>query len=72
MKWTLSAALTLSLFASSAVAALGLGDVWEVPSSPRVTFDFDANWKFIRQDVSGGHAVDFDDSTWAVVSTPHT
>jgi beta-galactosidase len=29
-------------------------------------------WRFIKQDVSGAEAVDFNDSSWEVVSTPHT
>ncbi|MGA2232411.1 MAG: sugar-binding domain-containing protein [Tepidisphaeraceae bacterium] len=42
------------------------------PASPRVTFDFNSDWKFIRQDVAGAQAVDFDDSKWTTVSTPHS
>jgi beta-galactosidase len=42
------------------------------PPSPRQTFSFDPDWRFIRQDVPGAQAPDFDDSTWTVISTPHT
>jgi beta-galactosidase len=42
------------------------------PASPRVTFNMNPGWKFIRQDVRGAEAPDFDDSAWATVSTPHT
>jgi beta-galactosidase len=42
------------------------------PASPRQTFSFDPGWKFIRQDVPGAQAADFDDSEWSTVSTPHT
>ncbi len=42
------------------------------PASPRVTYNFNAGWKFIRQDVPGAQAVSFDDSQWETVSTPHS
>jgi beta-galactosidase len=43
-----------------------------IPASPRLTYNFDADWRFIREDVPGAEASDFDDSKWAAVSTPHT
>jgi beta-galactosidase len=55
-----------------------VGNAWgepssdAIPTSPRVTYNFDADWKFIRQDVSGAEAPGFDDSGWTAVSTPHT
>src|ERR1017187_8715116 len=42
------------------------------PASPRVTYNFNADWKFIRQDAPGAQAVAFDDSQWETVSTPHS
>jgi beta-galactosidase len=42
------------------------------PASPRVTFNFNPGWKFIRQDVTNAEQVAFDDSKWAAVSAPHT
>ena len=42
------------------------------PASHRVDAIIDSNWRFIRQDVSGAQAVDFDDSSWANVNLPHT
>ena len=42
------------------------------PLSPRSRLNFDLNWKFIREDVPGAEAPGFDDSAWAVISTPHT
>lgn len=42
------------------------------PASPRGVYSFNPDWKFIRQDVTNGDAVDFDDSAWTTVSTPHT
>jgi beta-galactosidase len=42
------------------------------PASPRATYNFNAGWKFIRQDVPGAQDVSFDDSQWETVSTPHS
>jgi beta-galactosidase len=42
------------------------------PQSPRATFNFNIDWKFFRDDVSGAEAPAFDDSQWATISTPHT
>ena len=35
-------------------------------------FNFNPDWKFIREDVTNARRVDFDDSKWATVSAPHT
>jgi beta-galactosidase len=43
-----------------------------VPASPRAKYNFNADWKFIRQDVPGAEVVAFDDSQWQTVSTPHS
>ena len=42
------------------------------PASPRMTFNFNPGWKFIREDVTNAEAVAFDDSKWLDVSAPHT
>jgi beta-galactosidase len=42
------------------------------PPSPRTTFNFNLDWRFIRQDVPGAEAPGFDDSNWETISTPHT
>ncbi|MDP9175522.1 MAG: DUF4982 domain-containing protein [Planctomycetota bacterium] len=42
------------------------------PITPRAVLNMNPNWKFIKQDVNGAQARDFDDSSWSVVSTPHT
>ena len=43
-----------------------------IPSSPRTTYSFNPNWKFIRADAVGADAVLFDEFAWSTVSTPHT
>jgi len=42
------------------------------PVSPRTTYNFNPDWKFIKQDVSDADKATFDDSKWETVSTPHT
>jgi beta-galactosidase len=42
------------------------------PASPRVTYNFNPGWKFIRQDAPGAQEPSFDDSQWETVSTPHS
>lgn len=34
--------------------------------------NFNIDWKFIKQDISGAHAQSFDDTEWKSVSCPHT
>jgi len=38
----------------------------------RVDIPLNERWKFIRQDVAGAAAVDFDDAGWQSVNLPHT
>jgi beta-galactosidase len=42
------------------------------PASPRSLYNFNPDWKFIRQNVPGAEAPGFDDSMWTTVSAPHT
>jgi beta-galactosidase len=41
------------------------------PNSPRTRINFNLNWRFIREDVPGAEAPDFNDAQWTTVSTPH-
>jgi len=63
-------AVVLSILVMS-VPAMGQ-EKYSVPASPRTTYNFNSNWKFIRQDVAGAEAMSFDDSKWQTVSTPHS
>jgi len=63
-----AAALAIALIASNAIA--------ETPTRPtvaqkRVRSCFDANWRFIKQDVKDAQAVDFDHSSWRTLGLPH-
>ena len=42
------------------------------PTSPRLMFNFNPGWKFIKGDVADAEKPGFDDSKWIAVSTPHT
>jgi beta-galactosidase len=42
------------------------------PKSPRVTLNFNYDWRFIKEDIAGAEASVFDDSKWDTVATPHS
>ena len=42
------------------------------PKSIRSTLNFNYDWKFIREDISGAEVPAFDDSKWTTVATPHS
>jgi beta-galactosidase len=42
------------------------------PESPRITLNFNLDWKFLREDQAGAEAPAFDDAKWSTVTTPHT
>jgi len=67
-----SRTLTCILLLTSGAFAQTVGQKFVVPDSPRHTFNFNPGWKFIKQDVPGAEAVNFDDSKWQDISTPHT
>src|SRR5580698_1709876 len=54
------------------VSAATLGTPYTPPDSPRVTLNFNLDWKFLREDAPAAEALSFDDSTWATISIPHT
>lgn len=45
---------------------------YAVPNSGREVFDFNAGWKFQLGNTPGAEKMDFDDSKWEIISTPHT
>src|SRR5687768_14410772 len=38
----------------------------------RETLNFNPDWRFLKDDPAGASAGEFDDSTWTLVSAPHT
>jgi len=45
---------------------------YAVPNSGREVYDFNVGWRFHLGDVPGAEKNSFDDSSWDIVSTPHT
>ena len=54
------------------VGSLVAADKFTPPESPRTTYNFNPDWKFIREDVTNAETVAFDDSKWTTISAPHT
>ena len=44
----------------------------ELKNSGREVYDFNVGWRFFKGDISGAEKPEFDDSSWDVVSVPHT
>lgn len=44
----------------------------QLPGSGRQVYNFNPGWRFSKGDIRGAEAVNFDDSAWDIVSTPHT
>ena len=59
----------ISLITSSAQSVAGF---FPLEGSGRVIYNFNDGWHFLLGDAKGAEAVDYDDSAWDVVSTPHT
>jgi beta-galactosidase len=53
-------------------AAISRAETFLPPASPCATYNFNADWKFFKGDVTNAGRVDFDDSKWTTVSAPHT
>jgi beta-galactosidase len=67
-----SGSLSASTAFSLSVTSTSGGGTYTPPTTARVKYNFDMDWLFIRKNVSGAQAVDFNDSSWTTVSTPHT
>jgi len=65
--------LVICVLASQLYATTSELAVFQVPASPRATYNFNPGWKFAFGDAPGGaDQPAFDDSAWASVSLPHT
>jgi beta-galactosidase len=51
---------------------ISVAGFFPVENSGRQVFDFNAGWRFHRGEVAGADALNFDDTAWEVVSTPHS
>lgn len=70
VNWT--SLLLICILVSQLCAANPNSVKYQPPDSPRTVYNFNPNWKFIREDVPEAAKPDFDDSSWNTVSTPHT
>ena len=50
----------------------GTAQVYIPPANNRADISLDSGWRFIQQNVSGAQATGFDDSSWSIVTLPHT
>jgi beta-galactosidase len=57
---------------TSAIAAALLALSSALTAAERLTLNFNPDWRFLKADPTGAAAPAFDDSTWALVSAPHT
>ena len=51
---------------------ISVAGFFPVADSGRQVYDFNTGWRYHIGDVSNGASVDLDDSSWEVVSTPHS
>jgi beta-galactosidase len=61
-----------SLFATFSLITINIQAAYTPPANNRLKFNFDYDWKFIKQDITGAEGVSFNDSAWLDVSLPHT
>jgi beta-galactosidase len=47
-------------------------NTFQVPASPRATYNFNSGWKFVFGDSTGADQPGYNDSKWSDVSLPHT
>lgn len=45
---------------------------FSLSNSGREVYNFNVGWRFMRGDVKGAEQINFDDSKWDVIATPHT
>ena len=45
---------------------------FQIPASPRTTYNFNSGWKFVFGDSIGADQPGFNDSKWSDISLPHT
>ncbi len=69
LAWLMPAMAMAENYTPAEVSVAGL---IPLDGSGRVVYDFNAGWRFLKGDVAGAEAVDFDDRGWEVVATPHT
>ncbi|NDV64036.1 glycoside hydrolase family 2 protein [Bacteroides sp. 224] len=71
--------LTLTARSSSLSLGEGRGEAYfsiagfiPLEDSGRLIYNFNPGWRYYKGDLKGAEALNFDDSSWEIVSTPHT
>ena len=64
--------LITSVWAQNYRPGTSVAGFMSLPGSGRNVYNFNPGWRFHKGDVAGAEALNFDDSAWQVVSTPHT
>ena len=54
------------------VAQVSVAGFYQIDGSGRQVYNFNNGWRFMRANVPDAESIDFDDSTWDIVATPHT
>jgi beta-galactosidase len=68
-------ARTLPLAVAALLAALAspaIAQTFSPPETPRTRYNFNLDWKFLREDAPDAQSPAFDDSRWQPISTPHS
>jgi len=60
------------IHAEDAVTLNSKSEKYQIPVSPRATYNFNSGWKFIFGDSIGAEQPGFNDSKWSDISLPHT
>jgi beta-galactosidase len=72
MKSTLFLSLAVCAALLSGAPVRAAAPKFAPPASPRAVYNFNPGWKFLFGDQTNALQPDFDDSSWADVSLPHT
>jgi beta-galactosidase len=65
-------AMAFSSFAFASQPEFSVAGFFPLKNSGREVYDFNAGWRFHRGDVKNAESVEFNDSQWDIVCTPHT
>jgi len=60
------------IHAEGAITLNSKSEKYQIPVSPRATYNFNLGWKFIFGDSIGAEQPGFNDSKWSDISLPHT
>lgn len=64
--------LAFTSYANSIQPETSVAGLFDLNDSGRKVYNFNVGWRFQRGNPTGAEKLDFDDSRWDIVSTPHT